>query len=182
MYNSSGSSDYLFYLFYLWILFIISEGSSSQSKFGGPCAHLLQAWIILWSPTILISWIPISVELRVLPHSTVVIPSLMTFKDLKALHTIIGTAIAELEARFEQELGKDFDYPSLDAPYENTGASQVLSEHPSVVSSANRIIAAADHLIAVVRSPFNTIVHSGMAVSILVRLQNVCGHTYPCWS
>lgn len=87
----------------------------------------------------------------------------MTFKTLKALHSIIGDAIAALEMRFQ---AAGLDYPSLDAPYENS-ASQLLSEDPEVIGSTNRIVAAADHLMAAVRSPFSTVVHSGMAVGFL---------------
>ena len=85
----------------------------------------------------------------------------MTFKTLKTLHSLIGDAIAALEDKFEA-VGED--YPSLDKPY-TADASQLLSEDPAVVSLTNRIIAAADHLIATVRTPFSSVVHSGMGVS-----------------
>lgn len=84
----------------------------------------------------------------------------MTLKHLRTLHCIIGDAITELESKFQHA---GLDYPSLHSPYEHS-ASQLLSEDADVLNLTNRIVAASDHLISSVRSPYSTVVHSGMAV------------------
>lgn len=84
----------------------------------------------------------------------------MTTHRLKALHLIIGDAITEIESRFHE---KGLDYPSLDDSYERS-PSQILSEDAEILGATNKIIAASDHLIASVRSPYGTICRATMAV------------------
>ncbi|KAF5387585.1 hypothetical protein D9757_006611 [Collybiopsis confluens] len=93
----------------------------------------------------------------------------MTFKDLKALHLLIGSAIAQLESRF-QECGED--YPALDSSYQDSTVD-LLSQDLQVLNLSNQIVAAAGHVIAIVRSPFNTVVHTGMAFLLSVSLREV---------
>ena len=101
----------------------------------------------------------------------------MTFATLRALHTVIGDALAEMEriyaARSAEAGGRPLDYPSLDVPYYHNGGStgaeadtaEKLAAEADVVMAANHIVAACEQLAASVHRPFFTLMEGLMSVS-----------------
>jgi len=57
------------------------------------------------------------------------------------------------------------DFPSLDAPFDPTSLSEVLTSHPDVLNAISRIVAAAGHMTATVQTPFLTLCDATMGVS-----------------
>lgn len=57
------------------------------------------------------------------------------------------------------------DFPSLDAPYDQTSLSEALTTHPVVLLAISRIIAAAGQMSATVQTPFLTLCDATMGVS-----------------
>ena len=57
------------------------------------------------------------------------------------------------------------DFPSLDAPYDQTSLSEALTTHPVVMSAISRIIAAAGQMSATVQTPFLSLCDATMGVS-----------------
>ena len=57
------------------------------------------------------------------------------------------------------------DFPSLDAPYDQTSLSEALTTHPVVLSAISRIIAAAGQMSATVQTPFLSLCDATMGVS-----------------
>ena len=100
----------------------------------------------------------------------------MTFATLKALHSVIGDALAQMERVYaERSQGTaPLDYPSLDVPYYNNTAShnaeaeaaEKLASDPAVVAAANQIVAACGQLAASVHRPFFSLVEGLMSVSV----------------
>ena len=103
----------------------------------------------------------------------------MTFATLRALHTVIGDALTELErvyAARSAESGTSLDYPSLDVPYYHNNnsanaqssaeaeAAEKLAEDPAVVMTANHIVAACEQLAVSVHRPFFTLTEGIMSV------------------
>ena len=103
----------------------------------------------------------------------------MTFATLRALHTVIGDALTEMErvyAARSVEGGTPLDYPSLDVPYyHNNGgdsnggaaaeAAEKLAQDTEVVTAASHIVAACQQLAASVHRPFFTLAEGIMSVS-----------------
>ena len=56
------------------------------------------------------------------------------------------------------------DFPSLDAPYDQTSLSEALTTHPVVLSAINRIIAATGQMSATVQTPFLSLCDATMGV------------------
>jgi hypothetical protein len=57
------------------------------------------------------------------------------------------------------------DFPSLDAPCNQTSLSEALTTHPVVLLAISRIIAAAGQISATVQTPFLTLCDATMGVS-----------------
>jgi hypothetical protein len=57
------------------------------------------------------------------------------------------------------------DFPSLDAPCDQTSLSEALTTHPVVLSAISRIIAAAGQMSATVQTPFLSLCDATMGVS-----------------
>jgi hypothetical protein len=57
------------------------------------------------------------------------------------------------------------DFPSLDAPYDQTSLSEALTTHPVVMLAISRIIAAAGQMSATVQTPFLSLCDATMGVS-----------------
>jgi hypothetical protein len=57
------------------------------------------------------------------------------------------------------------DFPSLDAPYDQTSLSEALTTHPVVLLAISRIIAAAGQMSATLQTPFLSICDATMGVS-----------------
>ena len=102
----------------------------------------------------------------------------MTFATLRALHAVIGDALAEMEVVFQQhprthpDVGP-VDYPSLDVPYYSAAthtaqdeAAEGLAADPAVVGAANRIVAACGQLAAAVHRPFFSLVEMMKSVRL----------------
>jgi len=62
------------------------------------------------------------------------------------------------------------DFPSLDAPFDPTSLSEVLTSHPDVLNAISRIVAAAGHMTATVQTPFLTLCDATMGVSPRLNL------------
>ena len=100
----------------------------------------------------------------------------MTFATLKALHGVIGDALAQMERVYaEQSQGNvPLDYPSLNVPFYNNAtnpsaeaeAAEKLASDPAVVTAANQIVAACGQLSASVHRPFFSLVEGLMSVSL----------------
>ena len=101
----------------------------------------------------------------------------MTFATLRALHAIIGDALAEMERVYDSEsqsqpgLGR-VDYPALDVPFYKGAphtpaeeAAERLAGDPAVVVAANQIVAACGQLAASVHRPFFSLVEAAKGVS-----------------
>ena len=101
----------------------------------------------------------------------------MTFATLRALHAVIGDALAKMERVYDSEsqsepgLGR-VDYPALDVPFykgaPHTPAEEVaerLAGDPAVVVAANHVVAACGQLAASVHRPFFSLVEVAKGVS-----------------
>ena len=99
----------------------------------------------------------------------------MSFATLRALHTTIGDALAELERVYQSHPGSvdgaPLDYPDLDVPYYATAPSspsiataEKLTLEPDAVVAARQIVAACGQLSASVHQPFFSLVDAAMSV------------------
>ena len=117
-----------------------------------------------------------------------------TFASLRALHTLIGDALDDVERIFvsyqpsvrsptgsessdsaqyssprvseDEQLKKiPLDFPSLDEPYDPLSPAEALLSHPTVVRATKLIVAATGQLAAAVQRPFLTICDATMGVS-----------------
>ena len=113
----------------------------------------------------------------------------MTFATLRALYTVIGDALTEMErvyAARSAEGGTPLDYPSLDVPYYHNNcdrdgdassaveAAEKLAQDTEVVTPASHIVAACQQLAASVHRPFFTLAEGIMSVSFSFSV-------YVCW-
>ncbi|KAF7304344.1 Ich1 protein [Mycena chlorophos] len=105
-------------------------------------------------------------------------PTTMTFAVLRALHTIVGDALSEIEHVYADVAGPYAspppsptspaptstvpDFPALDAPSDPSSLSEQLTAHPTVAAAITRIVAAAGQLSATVHPPFLTICDAAM--------------------
>ena len=87
----------------------------------------------------------------------------MTFSTLRALHSIIGSAIDDIE-RLYHERSPTLDFPSLEDPYYYSGPhtaeeelAEKMREDPVVGVACKMIVAACGHLNATV----NKVSYSG---------------------
>ncbi|EIW62507.1 S-adenosyl-L-methionine-dependent methyltransferase [Trametes versicolor FP-101664 SS1] len=94
-----------------------------------------------------------------------------TFATLRALHTLLGDALAEIERVYHAPPagGGPVDYPSLDvpvykdsAPSGNTRAAEDLTSDPTVVTAANTIVAACGQIAATLHKPFFQLCEANM--------------------
>ena len=99
----------------------------------------------------------------------------MPLTTLRALHTTIGNALAELERVYQAHPGSvdgaPLDFPDLDVPYYATASSnpyadaaEKLAVDPAVVVAARQIVAACGQLSASVHQPFFSLVDVAMSV------------------
>ncbi|KAF7324950.1 Ich1 protein [Mycena kentingensis (nom. inval.)] len=103
----------------------------------------------------------------------------MTFAVLRALHTIIGDALDDIEHVYSEAAGGPYaspppsptspaptasapDFPSLDAPSDPLSTSEQLTTHPTVAAAITRIVAAAGQISATVHPPFLTLCDASM--------------------
>ncbi|KAF7303632.1 O-methyltransferase [Mycena indigotica] len=102
----------------------------------------------------------------------------MTFSVLRALHTIIGDALSDIEHIYANLSGPYaspppsptspvpssnlVDFPSLDASFDPLSQAEQLTTHPTVAAAINRIVSAAGQLSATVNPPFLTICDAAM--------------------
>ena len=70
------------------------------------------------------------------------------------------------------------DFPSLDAPFDASSASETLTSHPTVMAAINRIISACGQMTATVQAPFLTVCDSTMGVR---RFFRYCWHALIDW-
>ncbi|KAI9059147.1 S-adenosyl-L-methionine-dependent methyltransferase [Trametes sanguinea] len=86
-----------------------------------------------------------------------------TFSTLRALHSLIGNALDEIEHVYQSRGGQDgpLDYPSLDQPFYKNGpakseetVAEKLTTEPQVVEATNRAVAACGQLAASLQRPF----------------------------
>ncbi|KAI0827532.1 S-adenosyl-L-methionine-dependent methyltransferase [Trametes gibbosa] len=84
----------------------------------------------------------------------------MTIADLRALHTVIGSAIDRIETVYKSER-PPLEYPSLDEPYyisephtREVDRAEELRLTDAVFAAANEIVAACGQLTAAVHKPF----------------------------
>ncbi|RPD78566.1 S-adenosyl-L-methionine-dependent methyltransferase [Lentinus tigrinus ALCF2SS1-7] len=102
----------------------------------------------------------------------------MTFATLRALHAVVGDALAEMERVYKAYPEPDVDYPSLDVPfYKNAThtaqaeAAEKLAGDPAVVVAANHIVAACGQLAASVHRPFFSLVDAAKGAHLTACLQ-----------
>ena len=69
------------------------------------------------------------------------------------------------------------DFPSLDLPYDPTSPSEALVSHPIVITSINRLVAAAGQMAAMTQTPFLSLCDASMGVSVLYMLMTLCMET-----
>ena len=87
----------------------------------------------------------------------------MTFATLRALHTIIGSAIDDIERVYrERSQGSGLDYPSLDEPYyyavrhtPDEELAEALKGDDAVAAASKQIVAACAQLSATVNKPWS---------------------------
>lgn len=96
-----------------------------------------------------------------------------TFATLRALHTLVGDALAEIERvyRAPPAGGGPVDYPSLDSPvYEDNvpgcNTAEDLTSDPTVVTAANTIVAACGQITATLHKPFFQLCEANMGVRV----------------
>ena len=99
-----------------------------------------------------------------------------TFATLRALHTVIGDALSEMERVYAEHSGSakgPLDYPSLDTPYYITAQhtqeeeeAEKLAISPDVLRAASHIVAACGQLAASVHRPFYSVVDGAFSVSV----------------
>ncbi|KAI0824042.1 S-adenosyl-L-methionine-dependent methyltransferase [Trametes gibbosa] len=82
-----------------------------------------------------------------------------TFATLRALHTLIGDALADIERVYTAPPagGVPLDYPSLDVPFYKGSLqadAESLTADPVVVTAANKIVAACGQLAATLHNPY----------------------------
>ncbi len=95
-----------------------------------------------------------------------------TFETLRALHTLVGDALAEIERVYHDppQGGGPVDYPSLDVPfYKNsapgtTNTAEDLTSDPAVMTAANTIVAACGQIAATLHKPFFQLCEANMGV------------------
>lgn len=106
----------------------------------------------------------------------------MPFADLRALHTVIGEAIDNIEKVYKSQT-PPLEYPSLDAPYYSslkhsaeTDRAEALKLDTAVFSAANQIVAACGQLTASVHKPFFQLIEvmNGVRCSSYAPVVVVC--------
>lgn len=101
----------------------------------------------------------------------------MTFAKLRALHTVIGEALDEIERVYKANSDSTpLEYPSLDLPYYSSldhspeiDKAEALRIDPTVFAASNRIVSAAGQLSATVNKPWFTLIESINAVCAFVE-------------
>lgn len=89
---------------------------------------------------------------------------------LRLLGALIQGAIDTIEARFEAE---SVEFPALEVPFDPAGTAESVLLEPEMLAATAQIVAAASQLIAMVRSPVQTLVEHSMVV------RPALGSTYP---
>lgn len=92
-----------------------------------------------------------------------------SFVYLRALHSIIGESIDDIERVYRQasvdgHTGK-LDFPDPDKPLNASSPAERLVSHTDVVEAIKRIVAATGQLAASVQIPTYAVVETALAVS-----------------
>lgn len=87
-----------------------------------------------------------------------------SFDALRALHSIIGSALDDI-----QRVYQGTDFPLLDKPLDRESPSERLASDPSVVDATKKMIAAAGQLVASVQTPTFGIIDAALRVSTLLH-------------
>ena len=99
----------------------------------------------------------------------------MTFSTLRALHSIIGVAIDDIEHVYRQrsQQGSNLEFPSLDKPYYRTDQhmpdedlGEELKYNPVVAAASKRIVAACGQLSTTVNNPWSGLMEDLLWVGI----------------
>ena len=99
----------------------------------------------------------------------------MTFSTLRALHSIIGVAIDDIEHVYRQrsQQGSNLEFPSLDKPYYRTDQhmpdedlGEELKYNPVVAAASKRIVAACGQLSTTVNNPWSGLMEDLLWVCI----------------
>jgi hypothetical protein len=81
--------------------------------------------------------------------------------DLRVLGELILDSIETIESRFSHE---DIDFPALANPFNGECKAESILLEPEISTARSYIVAAASQLIAMVRSPVQTMVENGLVV------------------
>ena len=103
-------------------------------------------------------------------------PPMATFASLKALHTLIGDALDDVERIFvsDRVLNRaPLDFPSPDKPYDSLSPAEALLFHPTVAHAAKLIVSATGQLAAAIQPPFLTINDAAAGVSGHICLRHL---------
>ncbi|KAJ7827975.1 hypothetical protein B0H14DRAFT_3144380, partial [Mycena olivaceomarginata] len=79
--------------------------------------------------------------------------------DLRVLGELIIESIKTIESRFNHE---DIDFPALANPFNGERKAESILLEPEISTARSYIVAAASQLIAMVRSPVQTMVENGL--------------------
>ncbi|KAJ7829471.1 hypothetical protein B0H14DRAFT_2366585 [Mycena olivaceomarginata] len=79
--------------------------------------------------------------------------------DLRVLGELILESIKTIESRFNHE---DIDFPALANPFNGECKEESILLEPEISTAGSYIVAAASQLIAMVRSPVQTMVENGL--------------------
>lgn len=97
----------------------------------------------------------------------------MTFSTLRALHTIIGVAIDDIERVYRDRSPDNLaEFPSLDEPYYHSAQhtpeeelAEALKDDPAIVTASMRIVAACAQLSTTVNKPWLALMEDMLWVS-----------------
>ena len=99
----------------------------------------------------------------------------MTFSTLRALHSVIGAAIDDIEHVYRQcsQQGSNLEFPALDEPYYRTDQhmpyedlAEELKDNPVVAAASKRIVAACGQLSTTVNNPWSGLIEDLLWVRI----------------
>lgn len=97
----------------------------------------------------------------------------MSFKTLRALHTLIGSALDDMERIYAAAPEGPLDYPSLDTPFYKTSppedakrlAAEKLTTDKAVFAASSTVVAACGQMLATVNKPWFTMTEGVYSVS-----------------
>jgi hypothetical protein len=88
-----------------------------------------------------------------------------TFATLRSLHSLIGTALDDIERAFHEH-DVPLDFPSLEDPCNPSSPAETLLSSPAMIKASKLVVASAGQLSAMVQRPFLTICDAAMGVSV----------------